>query len=182
MPKVTQSHLDARRQQIVDAARRRFASHGFARTSIGDLVDETGLSNGAIYRYFASKEDIVIAVCEQVSGDLPDELTAPAIDSFLQQVRAMSRDVGHSRLVSQIYAEAAISPVLAAVVRDQLSALRTKIAALVPRGHSGDAEQISEAFVAIMVGYSEQLAVRGDLDQTPFTAALMAILRDPSST
>jgi hypothetical protein len=92
----------------------------------------------------------------------------------------MSRDVGHSRLVSQIYAEAALSPVLAEVVRGRLSALRAKIAVLVPQGRSGDAEQISEAFAAIMIGYSNQLAVRGDLDPAPFAAALMAIFRDRS--
>lgn len=36
--------------------------------------------------------------------------------------------------------------------------------------------QIAEAFVAVLVGYSQQLAVRGDLDPSPFATALMAIL------
>ena len=39
MPKVDQEHLDARRKQIVDAARARFTAHGFAGTSMADLVD-----------------------------------------------------------------------------------------------------------------------------------------------
>src|ERR1035437_9135265 len=87
MPKVAQSHLDARRQQIVEAARVRFASHGFARTSMADIVTESGLSNGAIYRYFASKEEIVIAVCEQASDALPKALTVEAVNGFLEHVR-----------------------------------------------------------------------------------------------
>ncbi|MDQ7810811.1 helix-turn-helix domain-containing protein [Amycolatopsis sp. A133] len=52
-------HLDARRRQIVDAARARFATHGFARTSMTDLVEASGLSVGAIYRYFESKDQAV---------------------------------------------------------------------------------------------------------------------------
>jgi AcrR family transcriptional regulator len=176
MPKVGQEHLDARRQQIVDAARARFASHGFARTSMADIVAESGLSTGAIYRYFASKDDIVIAVCDQASDALPTALTAAAITDFLEHVRVLSRTKGHARLTAQVYAEAALSPALAAVVEQQLSALRAAVAELVPADGSGDAEQIAEAFVAVCSGYSQQLAVRGDLDPAPFTRALLAIL------
>src|ERR1700722_20263584 len=86
LPKVGQEHLDARRQQIVDAARARFASHGFARTSMADIVTESQLSTGAIYRYFASKDEIVIAVCEQASDAFPKALTAEAVHGFLEHV------------------------------------------------------------------------------------------------
>jgi TetR/AcrR family transcriptional regulator, transcriptional repressor of aconitase len=181
MPKVAQSHLDARRQQIVDAARVRFARQGFARTSMADIVAETGLSNGAIYRYFSSKDEIVAAVCEQASGALPDALTAVAVHDFLEDMRTMSRETGHARLIAQIYAEAALSPTLAEVVRDQLHALRTAIAQLIPDSHPGDSAHIAEAFVSVCIGYSEQLAVRGDLDPAPFSEALMAILEHGTS-
>ena len=177
MPKVSQAHLDARRQQIVDAARARFASHGFARTSMADIVTESGLSNGAIYRYFASKDDIVVAVCEQSSEALPKALTTPAIRGFLEYVRARARDTDHARLVAQIYAEAAVSPPLAAVVQKQLAAMRAAITDLVPPARHRNAPQIAEAFVAICSSYSQQLAIRGDLDPAPFTAALMAVIK-----
>ena len=71
MPKVDPGPLDARRRQIVDAARVRFAESGFARTSIADIVAESGLSTGAVYSYFKSKEQLVIAVCEQGNEALP---------------------------------------------------------------------------------------------------------------
>lgn len=174
MPKVTQAHLDARRQQILDAARTRFASHGFARTAMTDLVAESGLSIGAIYRYFTSKDEIVVAICEQGSDALPTELTGEAVHAFLEHVRAREREVGHARLTTQILAEAAISPALAVIVERQQAALRSAVAALVPAG--ADAEQVAEAFVVICGGYGQQLAVRGDLDPAPFARALMAII------
>ena len=176
MPRVSQAHLDARRAQIIDAARGRFASHGFARTSMTDLVEASGLSIGAIYRYFASKDEIVTAICEQASRAFPAELTAPAVQEFLEHIRAMAREEGHARLVAQIYAEAAISPPLAALVQQQLADLRDAVAALLPGRQQADAARIAEAFVAVCHGYGQQLAVRGDLDPAPFTAALMAII------
>jgi AcrR family transcriptional regulator len=177
MPKVTQAHLDARRQQIVDAARARFASHGFARTSMADLVAASGLSTGAIYRYFSSKEEIVTAICEQSSNDVfPTDLTAETIHGMLEHVRTMAREHDHARLIAQIYAEAALSPPLAAIVEQQLAGLRSAVAALLADRPDEDGAWIAEAFVAVCVGYSQQLAVRGDLDPSPFAAALVSIL------
>jgi TetR/AcrR family transcriptional regulator, transcriptional repressor of aconitase len=176
LPKVDQEHLDARRQQIINAARARFAAHGFARTSMVDIVDDSGLSTGAIYRYFASKDEIIIAVCEQASEAFPTALTFEAVNGFLAHVRVLAREKGHARLTAQIYAEAAVSPALAAVVEQQLAAMRAAVADLIPDDSSGQAEAMAEAFVAISSAYSQQLAVRGDLDPAPFTRALMVIL------
>ena len=175
MPKVDQEHLDARRQQIVDAARRRFASHGFARTSIADIVTESGLSTGAIYRYFESKDDIVVAVCDQGADAFPAALGFEAINGFLEHVRILAREQGHARLVAQIYAEAALSPALAAIVQRQLAAMRAAFADLLPDDRVRDAAETAEALVALCSAYNQQLAVRGDLDPAPFTHALLAI-------
>lgn len=177
MPKVGQAHLDARRQQILDAARARFASHGFARTSMADIVTESGLSVGAIYRYFSSKDELVIAVCEQASDAFPKALTVEDVTGFLEHVRTLARENGHARLVAQIYAEAALSPALAAIVAQQLAAMRAAVAELIADERPNvDAEAVAEAFVAVGIGYNQQLAVRGDLDPAPFTRALMSLL------
>jgi AcrR family transcriptional regulator len=176
MPRVTQAHLDARRQQIIDAARARFATHGFARTSMTDLVEASGLSVGAIYRYFKGKDQIVAAICEQASQALPAELTAESAHDFLEHIRTMAREEDHARLVAQIYAEAAVSPRLADLVRRQLDDLRTAVAELLPGHKPAEAGRIAEAFVALCNGYTQQLAVRGDLDPAPFTAAVVAII------
>jgi len=62
MPKVSQQHEQARREQIVDAASRCFARHGFAATSVPDIASDAHLSVGLMYRYFGSKEDLFLAV------------------------------------------------------------------------------------------------------------------------
>jgi AcrR family transcriptional regulator len=62
MPKVTEAHLEARRQQILDAAWACFARKGYHQTTMQDICQESSLSPGAIYRYFASKEAILKAI------------------------------------------------------------------------------------------------------------------------
>ncbi|MER5439894.1 TetR/AcrR family transcriptional regulator [Streptomyces sp. NPDC002790] len=175
MPKVSQAHLDARRQQIIDAARARFAADGFARTSMPDIVRASGLSTGAIYRYFKSKDEIVAAICEQSSQAFPAELTAESIQDFLDHIRTLAREEGHARLVAQIYAEAAVSPSLAALVTRQLGELREAVSALLPDHEPVRAARTAEAFVALCQAYSQQLAVRDDVDPGPFTEGLVAI-------
>ena len=143
MPKVSQEHLDARRQQIVDAARARFASHGFARTSMADLVTASGLSTGAIYRYFSSKDEIVAAICERSSVEaFATELTFEAVHGMLERVRTSARQHDHARLVAQIYAEAALTPALAAVVEQQLAVLRSAVANLLADRTDDDAARL----------------------------------------
>ena len=55
-------------------------------------------------------------------------------------------------------------------------ALRAAVIDLLPHRKDTDAARIAEGVVAVSVGYSQQLAVRGDLDPSPFTTALMSIL------
>ena len=63
MPKVTDAHVEARRQQILEAAHACFARGGFHQTSIQDICKEAGLSPGAVYGYFPSKDHIIAATC-----------------------------------------------------------------------------------------------------------------------
>ncbi|MBI4306539.1 MAG: TetR/AcrR family transcriptional regulator [Chloroflexi bacterium] len=64
MPIVTEAHLEARRQQILDAATSCFSQDGFHRTTMQSICREAGLSPGAVYRYFNSKEAIIRAMSE----------------------------------------------------------------------------------------------------------------------
>ena len=66
VPRVSAEHLTARRQQILDAARVCFLRNGFHQTSMQDVIKEANLSVGAVYRYFPSKNDLIIALAEQV--------------------------------------------------------------------------------------------------------------------
>jgi AcrR family transcriptional regulator len=57
-----------RRDEILDAAERFFRARGYEAMSIQDLQDELGVSRGAIYHYFGSKEAILDAVIERTTA------------------------------------------------------------------------------------------------------------------
>ncbi len=80
MPKVSQEHLDARKEQIVTAAMICFAANGVHPTTIQDICHEAKLSAGAVYRYFKSKEEIVAAVA-QAGREMIEETLAEARDA-----------------------------------------------------------------------------------------------------
>jgi AcrR family transcriptional regulator len=65
VPKVSEEHRQRRREEILDAARRCFARYGYEGATVARLEEETGLSRGAIFNYFPTKEAIFIALVER---------------------------------------------------------------------------------------------------------------------
>jgi AcrR family transcriptional regulator len=67
----TQSErTEATRTALIAAGRRLFGERGFAATSIEELAAAAGVTRGALYHHFASKEDLFAAVFEEVERDL----------------------------------------------------------------------------------------------------------------
>lgn len=64
MPRVSQDQLDARRREILSAARACFARYGYEGATVRRLEEETGLSRGAIFHHFRDKESLFLAVAE----------------------------------------------------------------------------------------------------------------------
>lgn len=57
------------RQKIIDTALVLFEEKGFNDTTIQDIIDKMQMSKGAIYHHFKSKDEIILAVRDQVSMD-----------------------------------------------------------------------------------------------------------------
>lgn len=55
-----------RRSQILNAAAQVFSKKGFAEARMDDIVEETGLSKGALYWYFKSKDDIIFGIIDRI--------------------------------------------------------------------------------------------------------------------
>ena len=58
----TKDHKQATRQRIVEAAGRRFKEDGIEGAGVATVMSDAGLTNGAFYGHFASKEDLVANV------------------------------------------------------------------------------------------------------------------------
>jgi AcrR family transcriptional regulator len=176
MPKVTQEYRDARREQILAAARRCFARDGFHATSMQDLFLESGLSSGAVYRYFASKDDVIIAIAEDNFQDVvelidslakedPDRSVGSVLANILAIIENKHAEAGLGGLAVLVWAEALRNPALAEQFTALLLRLRTGLAAVVreqpgrPAGRSPEA--LSALLASIIPGYILQLALLG---------------------
>jgi AcrR family transcriptional regulator len=88
MPKVSSRYLEERKGEIIDAAEACFLRRGFHQTTMQDICKESGLSPGAIYRYFNSKDGIIAAVIGR-STERQAALIDDARASYSQAVRAL---------------------------------------------------------------------------------------------
>lgn len=70
VPKVSQHHLDARRHEILDAARACFARYGYEGATVRRLEEATGLSRGAIFHHFRDKDSLFLAVAEDDAAEM----------------------------------------------------------------------------------------------------------------
>lgn len=82
MPRVSAERLDARRQEILAAARQAFAAHGYEGATVRVLEESTGLSRGAIFHHFKDKDALFLALAEQDAA----AMAATVADSGLVQV------------------------------------------------------------------------------------------------
>ncbi|MFK4835184.1 TetR/AcrR family transcriptional regulator [Microbacterium sp. ZW T2_14] len=118
MPKVTDAYREARRDEIGRAALRVLERNGVRDTSIADIVEESGLSTGAIYSHFSNKVELARYVVGrfllprldalEAAGDR-DEIVTPR-----QALRGMLSTFSESglstALVLQFWGEAMVEP------------------------------------------------------------------------
>jgi len=115
-----------RREELIDAAVRRFAAGGLQGTSVDDIVREAGAAKGTFYLYFTSRDEIVTAVAERlverIGADmeraLADEAATPArrIGGIAAAMSIVTADSYESELIAEIHKPAN------AVINDRLSA------------------------------------------------------------
>ena len=190
MPKVSQSHVDARRRQILDAATTCFSREGFHRATMQDIVAESGLSPGAIYNYFASKEDIVEALAEE-RHDRENAVIAAArkkkgLAPVLQEIQRAffgsledPKERRRRRVSIQLWAEAQRSPRIRKIVRRGIDGPRRLLARLVADAQRRrdilrdlDPDAVARFMIAAYQGFVLQLEWDDKAPIEPYVAVL----------
>jgi AcrR family transcriptional regulator len=195
VPRVSEQHLTARRQQILDAAQACFLRNGFHQTSMQDVIREANLSVGAVYRYFPSKTDLITAIAEQVIDEiaatfdhmLAEEHAPPIVEALERGVDLVTANTGPDgtlRLALQIWSESTTDPVLASFVDKVYRRIREILVTLarraIERGDlppGTDPQEIGVVLFSLMPGYALQRILTGGPEPEVFKAGLRALLR-----
>lgn len=194
MPKVTEAHSAARRQEIIDAAYRCFARKGFHQTTMREIYAEANLSPGAIYHYFDSKDAIIRASFEFDSQrgmalfeaarlrDDPIQALRELIDFFYRGLESAAA-LSAPRVNVQGWGEALVNPPLHDTLRqvfDQnLEALKQIIFTAQARGEINpalDPATVARILLSLYYGLELQLALYGKVDVEQYAAAVKTLL------
>jgi AcrR family transcriptional regulator len=113
--------MEARRNQILDAAATIFAEKGFHRATTKEIASAAGVSEGTIYNYFANKADLLIGIMTRLSGlehlgqELTDALKSDVRDFLIAIFRhRMGLIQQNDEMIQAIMPEMLVNPVLRA--------------------------------------------------------------------
>lgn len=192
MPKVTEAHLEARKQQILDAAQTCFSQRGFHQTTMQDICLLAELSPGAVYRYFDSKEDIIAAMVSErrreglalieaaqrerhETLEVLDEL-AEAFFSRLEDVQGCAVDIG-------LWAEAQSNSRVQQLMRLDSRVMTDSFAAIIERAQQRgeinpalDAQAVAQVMCSFFHGLILQKSMDPSIEVWPYVAVIKAMM------
>ena len=178
MPRTSAAHASEMRERILDGAHRAMLAGGYRGTTMPAIAAEADVSVGLLYRYFESKEELYLAMCESVTQAQLDEL-AVQISQITDARERLGRAVGYfvesldsehwGAIVTTGWAEADINPALRDMLRRRCDQIRAFAAMFlreaIARGElepDAEVEELSLATTMLMDGVIAHQAEMGD--------------------
>jgi AcrR family transcriptional regulator len=125
VPRLSEKTRAARRQHILTSAWKCFSRNGFHATSIDDVIEASGMSSSAVYRYFRSKDEIIDVTADEglarvrgifvgILDRQPCPTPAETVTLLVAELdnRALNPDYDMTRIALQTWAEALRDPLL----------------------------------------------------------------------
>jgi AcrR family transcriptional regulator len=191
MPRVSDEYMTLRREEILEAAKACFAREGFHAASMRDIYRECGLSPGAVYNHFASKEEIVRALGQERLREAQAQREAlELVEDPVEALRLLAAGT-REQLVReedllldlQLAGEALRNESIAEVSRQTFDATLETVVGLIARAQSTghldsrvDADGLARVLIAIFQGVVVQTAIGAPPDRERHIRALRTLL------
>jgi AcrR family transcriptional regulator len=191
VPRVTDAHRQARRDEIADAAVRVLRRRGVSNTSIAQIVEESGLSAGAVYANFENKAELARYVAQSLLdwrvGEIDDAAAAGAVRSPAEVMRTLfstlEAEAPPIPLILQFWAEATTDPDLHEVLRRTVTALRVAFERAIrpwAEAQGGDVDELVRRTAVTMIvmsqGFLANTALLGWISFEDYLATATAML------
>jgi AcrR family transcriptional regulator len=112
---------EATRNLLLEVARKNFTEHGYAATSIDDVIQQAGVARGALYHHFPGKEALFRAVYEAVEGEVVARVMAAAAAQASSPFDAVRAGLG-------AFLDACLEPAFRRIViLDSVSVLQAQV-------------------------------------------------------
>ena len=189
MPKVTEEHRATQRQRILDAAITVIQRKGLASTTMGEIIKESGLSAGAIYGYYAGKDELIRDIATSVVATKSEKLAdlartapiAPPREALRTMLTSPPHDWIASGLLLQFWGAMGADEVMVDVpghARTLFGHISAYLAAwFTQQGLDPErAQALAGPFMAIVQGYVFQASTGISPDMDVFLEAAGALL------
>ncbi|HEX4049894.1 MAG TPA: TetR/AcrR family transcriptional regulator [Steroidobacteraceae bacterium] len=199
MPKISAEQREARREQILAAALSCFSRDGFHRTTTADVVRESGLSQGTLYLYFKSKDDLIAALAddrhqrEAALNALAEHQEDPlkSIHALIRLYAGRLSDPAQTdslRVGLQGWAEALRNERVRTGVLEGVSSARSALVRVIRRGQRTgvfkrglDATAMAQVLIALFQGFVLQAAWEPRRDLEPCFKLVDDLVQDSLS-
>lgn len=163
-----QVRAEETREKIVLAARACFAQFGYTATGTAEICRQAGLSKGAFYHHFPTKQAVFLELLNRWLADLDAQMAAARAGaaSVPEGLRAMAAgaapffrdDDGQIALILEFWSQAARDPQVRQAALAPYHRYRDDIAALIRAGQAegslsaGDPHAAAHAIVSLAIG------------------------------
>lgn len=178
MPKLKPETLEARKNQILQAALVCFARSGYQQTSVDDISQEAGLSKGSIYTHFESKKALFLALLDRMIADTglqpllsTEDLTKQEkLDASLVSIISFANSEAskeYAFLLMEAWLQTQLDPEVNQAVANLYNQLRYLFAQLISQSvEAGEAKPVDpDAMASILIAIFDGLMVQAVVDE-----------------
>ena len=186
-----ETRFAAKREAILRAAEACFLEKGFHGTGMAEICKAAGMSPGALYRYFPSKEAIIEGIADEerdetaglfAAIEAADDIVAELVSALTEVMTAVS-DPDYGRIALEIAAEAGRNPAVAAPFRRNEALAAERLRAVIAAGQKkgqidagvdpGDAARL---MLMLVDGATGRQAIDKDFDAGALAKSLKAMI------
>jgi TetR/AcrR family transcriptional regulator, transcriptional repressor of aconitase len=180
MPKISDERKTERREQILEGARRCFAEHGYEGATVAKLEREIGLSRGAIFNYFPSKEDLFVELAVRDNARISEIWINEGLDAVVREV--VELDPAWLSVVLELFRRARTDPEFkrrVEVGHERLAAAnRARLEEAQRAGEFRDDLSAKEIGTFVSLVLNGLAVMRAGGDELPSTELVLSLLRD----
>jgi AcrR family transcriptional regulator len=179
MPRISDDARLERRQLLIDAAWRCAGRMGYSELTVDDICAEAQVSKGAFYGYFASKQDMLLALLDEDAAELDGLLETLSqrnlsnmsrLRNFAREMCERGSDQARVQVRSDLWAAILTEPLIrnrmVEAVGRRRATLRGWIDVAVADGEVTDIP--ANAFASVLLALGDGLTLHGSLDPSGF--------------
>jgi AcrR family transcriptional regulator len=179
MPRISDDARLERRQLLIDAAWRCAGRMGYSELTVDDICAEAQVSKGAFYGYFASKQDMLLALLDEDAAELDGLLETLSqrslsnmsrLRNFAREMCERGSDQARVQVRSDLWAAILTEPLIrnrmVEAVGRRRATLRGWIDVAVADGEITDIP--ANAFASVLLALGDGLTLHGSLDPSGF--------------